>query len=171
MSVQIQYTNYITYYILPPPPFTHFFSTERDNNNSIKETIMEYNTFLETQDQWELDIETSSCVYTTIYHHHRRILLLHYDDDNDDSYLASIVSSAYLDTTDALPCHINLPVCFWIKDPRSRAAEKNTSHRKGVPPQDTTHLIQRPCYQRGSLCQDPAGNRTARKPPDHRKVL
>ena len=23
------------------------------------------------------------------------------------------------------------------------------------------HLIQRPCYQRGSPCQDPAGNRTA----------
>ena len=29
--------------------------------------------------------------------------------------------------------------------------------------------IQRPCYQRGSLCQDPAGNRTTRRPPDHRK--
>ena len=36
-------------------------------------------------------------------------------------------------------------------------------------PQDTTHLIQRPCYQRGSPCQDPAGNRTTRRPPDHRK--
>ena len=34
--------------------------------------------------------------------------------------------------------------------------------------QDTTHLIQRPCYQRGSPCQDPAGNRTTRR-PDHRK--
>ena len=33
---------------------------------------------------------------------------------------------------------------------------------------DTTHLIQRPCYQRGSLCQDPAGSRTTRR-PDHRK--
>ena len=33
----------------------------------------------------------------------------------------------------------------------------------------TTHLIQRPCYQRGSPCQDPAGNRTTRRPPDHRK--
>ena len=31
------------------------------------------------------------------------------------------------------------------------------------------HFIQRPCYQRGSLCQDPAGNRTIRRPPDHRK--
>ena len=36
-------------------------------------------------------------------------------------------------------------------------------------PQDTTHLIQRPYYQRGSLCQDPAGNRTTRGPPDHGK--
>ena len=38
-----------------------------------------------------------------------------------------------------------------------------------VLPQDTTHLIQRPCYQRGSQCQDPAGNRTTRRRPDHRK--
>ena len=36
-------------------------------------------------------------------------------------------------------------------------------------PQYTTHLIQRPCYQRGSPCQDPAANRTTRRPPDHRK--
>ena len=35
--------------------------------------------------------------------------------------------------------------------------------------QDTTHLIQRPCYQRRSPCQDSAGNRTTRRPPDHRK--
>ena len=35
--------------------------------------------------------------------------------------------------------------------------------------QDTTHLIQRPCYQRGSQCQDTAGNLTTRRPPDHRK--
>ena len=35
--------------------------------------------------------------------------------------------------------------------------------------QDTTHLILRPCYQRGSPCQDPAGDRTTRRPPDHRK--
>ena len=31
------------------------------------------------------------------------------------------------------------------------------------------HLTQRPCYQRGSPCQDPAGNWTTRRPPDHRK--
>ena len=54
-------------------------------------------------------------------------------------------------------------------DPRSRAPKKNTSHENEVPPQDTTHLIQRPCYQRGSSCQDPAGNRTTRRPPDHRQ--
>ena len=35
--------------------------------------------------------------------------------------------------------------------------------------QDTTHLMQRPCYQRESTCQGPAGNRTTRTPPDHRK--
>ena len=35
-----------------------------------------------------------------------------------------------------------------------------TSHGNEVLPQDTTHLIQRPCYQRGSPCQDPAGNWT-----------
>ena len=54
-------------------------------------------------------------------------------------------------------------------DPHSRAPEMNTSHGNEVLPPDTTHLIQRPCYQRGSLCQDPAGNRTTRKPPDDRK--
>ena len=44
-----------------------------------------------------------------------------------------------------------------------------TGHGNGVLPQDTSHLLQRPCYQRGSPCQDPAGNRTTRRPPDHRK--
>ena len=37
---------------------------------------------------------------------------------------------------------------------------RRTSHENEVLPQDTTHLIQRPCYQRGSPCQDPTGNRT-----------
>ena len=54
-------------------------------------------------------------------------------------------------------------------DPHSRAPKKNTSHGNKVLPQDTTHLIQRPCYQRGSPCQDPAGNWTTRRPSDHRK--
>ena len=52
--------------------------------------------------------------------------------------------------------------------PHSKAPKKNLSHGKEVLPQDTTHLIQRPCYQRGSPCQNPAGNRTTRR-PDHRK--
>ena len=51
----------------------------------------------------------------------------------------------------------------------SRALKKNTSHGNEVVPQDFTHLIQRPCYQRGSPCQDPAGNWTTRRPPDDRK--
>ena len=42
-------------------------------------------------------------------------------------------------------------------------------HRNEVLPQDTTHLIQRPCYQRGSPCQDPASNGTTLRPPDDRK--
>ena len=45
---------------------------------------------------------------------------------------------------------------------KSGAPKKNTSYGNEVPPQDTTHLIQRPCYQRGSPCQDPAG-----KPPEY----
>ena len=73
------------------------------------------------------------------------------------------------DTTDALPCHTHLSVCLWIMDPYSRDAKKNTSHGNEVLPQDTTLLIQRPCYQRGSPCQDPAGNRTTRRPSDHCK--
>ena len=54
-------------------------------------------------------------------------------------------------------------------DPHTGAPKKNTSHGNEVLPQDTTHLIQRPCYQRGSPCQDPAGNWATRRPPDNRK--
>ena len=54
-------------------------------------------------------------------------------------------------------------------DPHSRAPKKSTSHGNEVLPQDTTHLIQRPCYQRGIPCQEPAGNWTTQRPPDHRK--
>ena len=54
-------------------------------------------------------------------------------------------------------------------DLHSRAPKKNTSQKNEVLPQDTKHLIQRPCYQRGSPCQQPAGNRTTRRPPDHCK--
>ena len=54
-------------------------------------------------------------------------------------------------------------------DPHSTAPKKINSHGNEVLPQDTTHLIQRPSYQRGSPCQDPAGNWTTRRPPDDRK--
>ena len=50
-----------------------------------------------------------------------------------------------------------------------RAPKKNTSHGTELLPQDTTHLIQRPCYQRGSPCQDPTGNWTTQRPPYHCK--
>ena len=75
------------------------------------------------------------------------------------------------DTNDALPCHIHLPVCLWIMDPHSRAPKKNTSHGNEVLLQDTTHLIQRPCYQQGSPYQNPASNWTTRRPPGDRKEM
>ena len=75
------------------------------------------------------------------------------------------------DATDALPCHIHLPVWLWIMDPHSRAPKKNTSHGNEMLLQDSMHLIQRLCYQRGSSCQDPAGNRTAWRPLDHCKEM
>ena len=62
-----------------------------------------------------------------------------------------------------------LPVCLWIMDAHSWAPKKNTSHVNEVLPQDTTHLLQRPCYQQGSSCQDPAGDRTTWRLPDHRE--
>ena len=70
------------------------------------------------------------------------------------------------DTADALPCHIHLPVCLWILYPHSRAPKMNTSHGNEVLPQDTMHLIQKPCDQWGSRCQDPAGNWATWRPPD-----
>ena len=54
-------------------------------------------------------------------------------------------------------------------DLHSRAPKNNTSHGNEVLPQDTTHLIKRSCYQRGSPCQNPIGNWTTRRPPDNRK--
>ena len=46
---------------------------------------------------------------------------------------------------------------------RISVPKKNTCHGNEVLPQDTTHHIQRPRYQRGSPCQDPAGNWTTRR--------
>ena len=56
-------------------------------------------------------------------------------------------------------------------DLHSRTPKKNTSHGNEVLPQDATRLVQIPCYQRGSPCQDPACNRTTRRTPDHRKEI
>ena len=53
--------------------------------------------------------------------------------------------------------------------PSQQGPKWNTSYGNEMQPQDTTHIMHRPCYQRGSQCQDPAGNRTTRKPPDHHK--
>ena len=46
--------------------------------------------------------------------------------------------------------------------------QKGAQHNMPV---DHTYddLIQRPCYQRGSPFLDPAGNRTLRRPSDHRR--
>ena len=50
--------------------------------------------------------------------------------------------------------------------PSQQTPKKNTSHGNEVLPQDTTHLIQRPCYQRGSPFQDPEGSWTTRRSPE-----
>ena len=55
-------------------------------------------------------------------------------------------------------------------DPHSGAPNKNTSHGNELLPQDTALLIQRPCYQRGSPCLDPAGNWTTRRPDDRKET-
>ena len=63
---------------------------------------------------------------------------------------------------------LSVPRYDWrIMDPHSRAPKKKNGNE--VLPQDTTHLIQRPCYQRGSPWQDPTGNRITQIPPDHGK--
>ena len=51
----------------------------------------------------------------------------------------------------------------------STAPKKNRNRGNEVLPHDTTHLIQRPCYQRGSPCQYPAGDRTTQRHPDYGK--
>ena len=76
----------------------------------------------------------------------------------------SFVTDIY-DTSELRTVYLSL----WIADPHSSTAKKNSSHGNEVLPQDTMHLIQRPRYQRGSLYQDPAGNRTTLRPLDHRK--
>ena len=70
-----------------------------------------------------------------------------------------------------LPCRIHLPVCLWIMDPHSRAPRRIQAMEMRCYRKILSHLIQRPCYQRGSPYQDPAGNRTTRRSPDDRKEM
>ena len=51
------------------------------------------------------------------------------------------------------------------------SSKEESSHVNEVLQQDTTRLMQRACYQQGSPCQDLAGNRTTRRPPDHGKEM
>ena len=85
--------------------------------------------------------------------------------------MTGVFFSQFQDMTDALPCHIHLQVCLWVMDPHSRAPKNNTSHENEVLLQNTMHLIQKPCYQWGSSCQDQAGNRTTWRSPDHHKEM
>ena len=54
--------------------------------------------------------------------------------------------SQFQDTTVAFPCQIHLSACLWIMYPHNSTAKKNISHGNEVLPQDTLHLLQRPCY-------------------------
>ena len=68
--------------------------------------------------------------------------------------------------------HYHLYLLYlWTVHTDSRAPKKNTSHGNQVLPQDTTYLIQRPCYQCGNPRQDQAGNWTTQRPPDHHKEM
>ena len=104
------------------------------------------------------------------HHHHHHLSLYHegrWGTTNDFTTIflhLSLFSTALWDFSNSRPVHSQ--ACQHKVGPRSRAPKKNTSHGNEVLPQDTAHLIQRPCYQRGSTCQDPAGNRARRKPPD-----
>ena len=89
----------------------------------------------------------SMCTFCTYYLLYTAALTRLKPVWNDKEYF-----SQFQDTTDELPCHIHLPVCLWIVVPHSWAAKKNTSHENEVLPQNIMHLIQRPCYQQGSLC-------------------
>ena len=70
--------------------------------------------------------------------------------------MRSLVTSIFLYTCESWTLTAELQ--------RSIQAMEMKCYRKILP-----HLIQRPCYQRGSPCQDQAGNRTTRRPPDHGK--
>ena len=71
--------------------------------------------------------------------------------------------------TTAVSLVASIFLCACESRTHSRASKKNTSHGNEVLALVTTHRLQRPCHQRGSPCQAPAGNRTTGRPPDHRK--
>ena len=77
--------------------------------------------------------------------------------------------SQFQDMTDALLCHTHLSVCLWIMDNSQQSSEEEYKPWKWGATARYYASNTRPCYQRGSLCQDPAGNRTTLRPPDHRK--
>ena len=66
-------------------------------------------------------------------------------------------------------CSLVTSIFLYACELWSRAAKRKTSHGNEVLPQDITHLIKRPCYQRGSPSQNPAGNRTTRRPDHHKR--
>ena len=107
----------------------------------------------------------SSLIYSPAQHRQQQ----HWQGWNQFGMTGVFVSVPRYDWCALLSYH--LPVCLWIMDPHSRTPKKNTSHGNEVLPQDTTHLIQRPCYQRGNPCRDPAGNTSTRSPPDDRKEM
>ena len=73
--------------------------------------------------------------------------------------------SQFQDTTDALPCDIHFLVRLWIHGPSQQSCKEEYEACKW----GAMLFVQRPCYQRESLSQDPAGNRTTRWLPDYRK--
>ena len=77
---------------------------------------------------------------------------------------------------------LSVPIYYWCAPlshpsscmlvnhgPSQRSSKEECTPWNLVLPQDTTQFIQRPCYQRGSPCQDPAGNWTTFRSPDDRK--
>ena len=80
----------------------------------------------------------------------------------------SIPLSSKIQLMHSLVISIFLYVCeSWILT--AELQRRIQAMGKKVLLQDTTHFIQRPCYQLGSPCQDPAGNWSTRRSPEHRK--
>ena len=71
--------------------------------------------------------------------------------------------------TDALPCHINLPVCMWIMDPHSRAPKKNTKPWKWGATARYNASHTKTMLPTGKSVPRSRGSRTTRRPLDHCK--